>query len=137
METITCIGKDNQSRTFELCCVENPFKQRWTFFAYTDPRLPSGENYQASFVADPDDLTIVRSVGMFAHAPEYQKVGLPEATILHAAKVIGRRIVSSRNNEEKSNGEYRSLTAEKVWQRLVSQGLATYDNETDSFATNL
>ena len=135
MNTITCVGKGNQSRTFELRCEKDPFKQHWTFRAYTIPELDSGEFFEASFETDPDDETTVRSIGMHAHAPEYRQVGLPETMILHAANVIGRRIVSSRNEGERPKNERRQHpAATKVWQRLVSQRVAVYDDETDSFA---
>ena len=132
MDTITGVGKDGQRRTFELRWEKDPIKERWIFRAYI-PELASGEFYEASFEADPIDHATIRSVGTHAHAPEYREVGLPEAIILKAAGLLGKRIVSSRNRKPKAANEWRTAAATKPWQRLVSQGLAAYDEERDTF----
>jgi hypothetical protein len=71
----------------------------------------------------------------------FRKKGLPEVMILELAKVTLKSVRSSCRWNTSNNGrERRSLEADKLWNRLVNLGLATYypnqDTNLDHFELN-
>jgi hypothetical protein len=71
----------------------------------------------------------------------FRKKGLPEAMILELAKVTLKSVRSSCKWNTSNNGkERRSREADKLWNRLVKLGLATYflnqDTNLDHFELN-
>lgn len=69
-------------------------------------------------------------------ADHYRGKGLSVAIITEARKLFQRTIISSSTNCPTYTGESRRIDAtNKVWQRLVDDGLAGYDGERDVFYT--
>lgn len=67
--------------------------------------------------------------------PELSGKGITEKLIELAASQFGLTIISSSNNplHKKLETEWRSIDANKVWDRLQAQNKATYDTELDIY----
>ena len=66
---------------------------------------------------------------------DYIAKGIPEKIIEISAIKLNKSIHSSSNIAEYKifDGEFRSLSADKVWERLVNKNLAIYNTQTDIF----
>ncbi len=67
---------------------------------------------------------------------DYEGNGIAIAILLKSKELFGKRIISSSNKKEYRSfvGESRWSTAtDNIWQPLVLQGLATYNNVGDYF----
>jgi len=66
--------------------------------------------------------------------PEYVAKGITEALFDRVVCDSGRRLISSTNcGPKNAQTEYRSPSADKVWQRLVRARRATYDPHVDRY----
>lgn len=67
--------------------------------------------------------------------PELSGMGIPEKLIELVASKFGLEVVSSSNNlsYKKLETEWRSLDANKVWDRLLNQNRAIYNAELDIY----
>ena len=66
---------------------------------------------------------------------ELRGMGIPEKLIELAASQFGLRIISSSNKplHQKLEKEWRTIDANKVWDRLVKQNKASYDTDFDIY----
>ena len=55
--------------------------------------------------------------------------------IEEAARVLGLTIISSTNNPQKKllSAEWRTPAADVIWERLITQGRATYNTEDEIY----
>ena len=141
---------DGSPRLFEVKCeTETVMRGRkWHFMVR--PVLPaddSGESYYATLAESGDDMAQVETT--WNHLPEpFHKSGISRALFPRAATLLGRTVRSSRNPAPSSSisgiiggvkvtfeqvEETLSEPARRVWERLVRDGLATYDPDTDRF----
>ena len=68
-------------------------------------------------------ITYIGDVERRAH---YTAVGIPDALIPEASRVLGAAIRSSSNVGTKGTNEFRTQDADKMWTRLQTKGLARY-----------
>ncbi len=91
------------------------------------------EGYSADFIEVGNDLI---SANMSANLDDFRKVGVPEGLIVAIADQTHKRVRSSTNFPEfaEINPDRRSTSAQKVWCRLVTTGMASYDCSCDRFS---
>jgi hypothetical protein len=68
----------------------------------------------------------------------YSAIGIPEEMIKICKGLMNRVIISISNlpSAKLLNSERRGKNAEKVWDRLVPNNLATYDPKNDIYTLN-
>jgi hypothetical protein len=66
---------------------------------------------------------------------QYRGKGITEKMIEEAANVLGLTVISSTNKSQKKLllTEWRTPAATKIWNRLLDQGRATYNEEDDIY----
>ena len=97
--------------------------------------IPENEQFVDLFsfsITHINDTTAKVTVMDAHHRPEYSAKGIPEALIKEANLITGKRIISSKSYVEEG-GEFRTQHATKVWNRLVDEGRAEYDNDSDTY----
>lgn len=127
---ITCVGRDQIQRTFELSYEKTPFEEQWRFIVRCIPALKSREFFEATIEVI-DDST-ARVAVIVANSSEYRVVGIPDALLPLAANLLNRRIVSSSNKSGRPS-ERRSDQATGMWERFRQDGRASYDATTDVY----
>lgn len=66
--------------------------------------------------------------------PEYSGKGITEALFDRVVRDSGCKLISSTSQGQRNGpAEYRSVSADRVWQRLVGKRLAVYDASTDRY----
>lgn len=67
------------------------------------------------------------------HQEEYIAKGIPEKIIEELSTLSEKIIISSsnKNNYKSFAAEFRTSPATKVWERIVNNGLAEYNDEKD------
>jgi hypothetical protein len=79
-----------------------------------------------------DDDIHLKVIDLFMH--DYQGKGIAKAIILKASEIFGKTIISSSNTNKSFIGESNWREAiERVWQPLVNNGLAYFDQKNDYF----
>ena len=119
--------------SYSLC-----FHTGLNFFVYDFEILEIGRELETRFTClfkIMDNGKDLKSIDLFP--PEYYKgKGISIAVILKAKDLFNKRIISSSNDKETHSGEMRWEDAtEKVWKRMVANGLAKYDHENDYYYT--
>lgn len=117
--TVRCTGKDSITRDFY--CELRWDDPRLTLRFFSHPDAP-GDFFEAGFEALGASELRVAIMAHHSH-PNFIAKGIPEAAIREAAKQTGRQVVSSRNGREPE--QFRTASADKVWERLIKLGLAT------------
>lgn len=66
---------------------------------------------------------------------QYRGKGITEKMIEEAANVLGLTIISSTNNPQKKSlsTEWRTPAADIIWDRLITKGRATYNEQDDIY----
>ena len=130
MPNVVCVGRDRVSRTFCFTVEKDQFQETWYFRVFTDPLPASGEFFELTVSAI--DSATVRVIAI-AHQgePAYKAMGIPDA-ILPAVKATLEKVVVSSPGSGPA-GEWRTAAATKVWERLRSRSLASYDSATDVY----
>ena len=103
-------------------------------FTYRIKTAPDNEHFFEFTIQKEgqDRLRVVMMENFFRE--EYKGKGIPEAMIMMLARTSGKTVTSSSNGAEP--GEYRSTSADKIWQRLVRSNLARYNLEEDRYYAN-
>ena len=103
----------------------------WHYFVSTSPQV-DGEFYEARFVAV-DDNRLRPDMLANRNDPRYRGKGISEAVFKDVAIQSGRTVVSSRKETPDDLAEWRSVSADKLWTKLVARGKATFDPEEGRF----
>ena len=127
---LQCTGRDGETRQFKYKCIPEQFSQSYSYHVYAIPPLDSGEFFELT-VEDMENDALKITMMENHKIPEYSATGIPDALIPHIAKTFQKAVVSSSNGVRA--GEFRTPDATKVWDRLVTNGMATKDEETDSY----
>lgn len=85
------------------------------------------------FKLAPIDNDTLKVTDMFIGKESHRMKGIPEALILEAGKIFGKRIISSSDKHPILMNEWRRGAASKVWERLVQKGLAKYNSDKDYY----
>jgi len=132
MTGIKCIGRDGQEREFN--CSE-PDIDGYGVKRYTYRIRPIASEPIESFeftVEEVGEDTVKVVVMDRHHEPAYSAMGIPERMIQECATTLGKKVISS-NNGANIPGEFRTPRATKVWERLVAQERATFDEQQDRY----
>jgi len=130
------IDKEGKTQTFKYKYeTELTFeREKWHFVI-----VPEDEVYDDFFylgaTAISDDTLKITTVNRHNQII-YSAKGITEKIIQILALLSGKKVISSTNNPAFKffDEEFRTPAATKVWQRVVQQGFATYDAETDIFS---
>lgn len=122
----SCQGADGTVREFHLrLAIDEIDATKWWATVYDDYSQVGIFSFHS------------HSVGYRVHNQDVslrnRKQGIPEATILAVFGLLDSPLVSSTNADQREDDERRNGAADKVWQRLVDAGLATYDEQSDRY----
>jgi hypothetical protein len=135
MTTINCLDKNGIPHNFKYFYeVENDEGMDvWKFMV-----IPESEIYEDFFFFSAKEtvdnclkVTMINNHNQI----EYSAKGIPERIIQELRNLSNKVIISSSNNPlyKSFDGEFRTPPADKFWNRLVTQGKASYDIETDTY----
>lgn len=135
MISITCIDKDGQPNNFK-CCYEKDYidyLETWKFTIF-----PENEIYADFFFLSAQETSdhFMKITMMNNHNQAcYSAKGIPEKIIETLQNLSGKTIISSSNNPvyQSFNEEYRTPPATKVWERMKLKGMASYDEQKDTY----
>jgi hypothetical protein len=119
------------SREFLWRVTKDAFEDKWTFRVETEDNWRSNQCFELSVAALDDDT--VRVIMMKHHEQEeYRAKGIPDALLPEIKRHLAKNVESSPEAAE-SGGVYRTQDATKVWKRLETKGLATYNEVRDVY----
>lgn len=130
---ILCTGRDGIERTFWYSVERDEIRPLdvITFRVHrSNPPLPIEDHwFEMSLEKCPEGVFGITWIGDTEHRPHFKAMGIPDALIPEACRLLRVRIRSSlvRNNE--GTNDYRTVDAEKMWKRLACKGLARHDPE--------
>jgi hypothetical protein len=103
----------------------------WRYVAWDPGRA---DFFEAKFGEGPAGTLYLEVIAHNGAASFFTARGIPEAVFRHLSLTTGCTIISSTNTGTKRSGnEYRSLSAERMWQGLVRRGRATYEVGEDRY----
>lgn len=82
-----------------------------------------------------DNLPDLKVIDMYATNEYYRGKGIARAIILESKKLFNKRVISSSNKNKIFNREMRKPDANRVWEKMVEEGLVQYNFEGDYFFT--
>jgi hypothetical protein len=131
LHCLVCKGKDGVRRTFwyELEPDELYPETVIRFRVHkSNPPMMNAESWVEMTLMRCEDRTWkITFIGDFERRPHYAGVGIPDALIPEASRALETAIRSSSNiKAKKDSDEFRTVDAEKMWQRLRGKGLARY-----------
>lgn len=129
IDYLMCIGRDGQERRFVL--YENKENIRTNEFHYLIQQ-------HETFNMETDSFTLIvelmvdgtlKVVSINKNDDDlYGAKGIPEILLPKVSKIQKKNITSSRTRVG-NRGEFRSLDADKMWERLEEKGIARYNKE--------
>jgi len=135
MTIITCIDKDGNSNNFKYVLKhENTEDGKvWKFSV-----IPEDDQFIDFYYLTATEINKNKiKITMINHhnQPMYSAKGITEKLIEVLHSISEMNVASSSNNKlfQSFKAEYRTPPATKVWMRLIEQGLAIYDEESDTF----
>ena len=133
------IDKEGNTQTFKYNFIKEVLfgREKWHFRVIPEDEFCDDFFYLGATAINKDTLKIT---GVNRHNQiVYSAKGIPEKIILELGYLSGKKVISSSNNSKSKyfEDEFRTPAAAKVWQRLVEQGLAFHNEETDIFSLNL
>ena len=132
---IRCLGKDDVKTTFSYSIEEseiNGFK-KW-IFRIVPQNLEFTDWFEFSVVELGNGVGKVITMNT-NFKKEYSAKGIPDKMIEEASNKLELNIISSTNKKAHKflDNEWRTEAASKVWNRLVTRGIAIYDEEKDLY----
>ena len=134
MSTILCTGKDALVRTFRYESAKDQFGNIWHFCVSTIPPLASGEVFDLSVTLISQD-TVQITANTNHNEPAYVAMGIPDTLLPAVSHQLGKTVCSSPTSG--APGVFRTPEATKMWRRLQSNGLATYDATSDIYTLQI
>ena len=130
LKLLVCHGKDGLDHSFwyEFGPDEiYPEAKFWFRVHKSKQSKDAGEDWFDMTVErhDPGSWRITW-IGNAGQLPEYSAVGIPDALIPEASRVLNAAICSSSTIGNEGTIEWRTEDAEKMWKRLVVKGLARF-----------
>lgn len=121
---LTCLGRDGVEREFYCEVPEEPYERCVTF------RVRKAESLDDEFF----ELTLTRCTDVMWRItaitnnsdPRYIKMGIADALIPKAARLLKAAIRSSSKTKPESGSEFLTPYAERMWERLKKSGLTRY-----------
>lgn len=132
MATIKCVGKDGVSRDFEVESEEVLTGKKWDFSV----RAQESNDFFQLTVETSDDNKVRITQIFHNDDPAYKGMGIPDALLPYVASQLKKQIISSSNKFPSKPGEWRSVYANKMWDRLVGKVQAVYDEQKDVYLLN-
>jgi len=135
MCTIISIGRDQEARRFRYF-IETEIMEgvnTWTFWVQ-----PIDQELIESFEFRVNEVNAETAKVMMINRHDeaaYQAMGIPEALIEEASRILRRTIISSSNlsNAKIFKNERREHSATKIWLRLEADNRARYDEINDIY----
>ncbi len=133
---LVCTGRDGVQRTFYFECERASFGSPPSWTIRVHRRNPPNENVDDWYelvLQEREPAQMMVTMMRHDYRPWYTGMGISEAAMLRAAKLLRRTVISSSNRCRKTADEFRTSAAEKVWRRLEARGLAYYNSDEDRF----
>lgn len=125
-----CTGRDCQENLYNFHISNETTKYRVNIA--NEDETPSWGILDFQFDVINDDT--LHCSNMYIDNEDYKSKGIPDAVIMNLAKILNKTIVSS--TRFKDNGEHLHEPAKKVWERLVTKGVAHFDETTGRYKIN-
>lgn len=132
MTTINCTGRDGITRVFDYVSSLDLNGEEWTFRVTPIPPLPSADFFDVTVRELTAGIVQVVQINHY-NVPELMAKGIPEA-LLPIVKASLNVSVTSSPTKGNSGNVYRTPAATKMWKRLESMGLASYDPNADIYS---
>jgi hypothetical protein len=141
MEKLICKDKNGRKHTYivnyefaEDTFGYNDERRLWRFCVFTQGNYSNGECFELTLQEKQENDENILQVTNITHNDNdyYKGKGIPESLFKLVSKLLKKKIVSSQSFKEGA-GEFRTEAANKMWDRLVSKDLATYNKEKDRY----
>jgi hypothetical protein len=137
LHALICHGRDGKERTFwyEFKYNESFPQSRISFCVHKSnpPKMLEENWFEMTIERCPDGLWKIIFIGDAARRLHYAVVGIPDALIPEAGRVLQAPLRSSSNIGMAGTNEFRTIDAEKMWKRLQAKGLARYEQTEDYY----
>lgn len=131
MPQLECTDRHGHIESFNYDFEPDIDGQQWTFHVWEfGKELSDGFFELVATEVGPSEVRITM-LHRFGN-PRYSAKGIPDALIPEVHRVLEKGVQSSPGHG-KTSDVYRTEDATKVWNRLVSAGLARHDKPTDVF----
>jgi len=130
---LPCVCSSGETHQFEVRTLLGPDPEGEVLYCYAKP-LPPGQQGDAEYFATFKrlGLDLFQLDGVTNGLPaRYQRCGITRALLPHIATRYATRIRSSRHRP--LEGETRTPSATRVWQRMVDEKSAQYDATEDRY----
>ena len=127
MFDVECIGKDGQKRVYKFKYIE---EDRHRVYLLNNEEIIQREILDFQLISLDDMLKIS---DMYIQDINYREKGIPEGIIINLSKLLNKTIASSTRFQ--GNNEHLHEPAKKVWDRLVMNGFAYYDEDAGRYKT--
>src|SRR5690348_11566195 len=132
---IECIDRYGQANNFKYSIEksqENDFEK--LIFRVVPANLNTDDWFEFSIVKIDDTTGKISSMNNNS-IPELSGKGIPDKLIELIALKFNLKIISSSNkpSSQKLDTEWRTIDANKVWDRLIKQNKALYDSDLDIY----
>jgi hypothetical protein len=136
--SLICQGKDGEDRIFWYELARDELYPetvvRFRVHKSNPPRMNAESWFEMALNRCEDGTWKITFIGDIERRPHYTAVGIPDALIPEASRVLGAAIRSSSNiKAKKESAEFHTVDAEKMWDRLRSKGLAHYIPPEDNY----
>ena len=122
LRELKCRGADGENRCFWLDGpTSNGSRHTYRVHLHNQPNL-GDEWFEAAFETGDEQNSLRCHILNHKYYGHYRKMGIPEAVILTVAREKSCKIISSSTYN--NGNQFRTVTATKVWERLVSGGKA-------------
>ena len=128
MGTITCVGRDGGSRTYEYSVTR--VRDEWLYRVRSTPPPTSGGTLELT-VKEVSDTEVMVTMMHHHWQPEYAARGIPDALLPRIREELEQTVASSPSAG--SGNVYRTPDATKVWERLKNAGIASYSESEDVY----
>lgn len=122
-----CIGKDRQKRVYKFKYIE---EDRHRVYLLNNEEIIQREVLDFQLISYDDMLKIS---DMYIQDINYREKGIVEAIIINLSKLLEKTIASSTRFQ--GGNEHLHEPAKKVWDRLVINGFAYYDEDIGRYKT--
>jgi hypothetical protein len=134
LHPLNCVGIDKVSREFwwEKLCPNQTDSSVITFKVHKSNPPGDDDSFDMNLARCPSGIYKITEVNHYDH-PHYSKMGIGDALIPEASRVLNAAIRSSSNRNPERPNEFRHPDAEKIWKRLMASGLARYCSVKDFY----
>jgi len=132
---LTCTDREGNTQTYYYQ-IEYPSEyesKEWHFRVSIEAKLL--DNWFEATVKPLNKNSVCLSSIQHNYDNNYSAKGIPDALLPRIVEELNMNLFSSIKFSD--NGEFRTDDAEKMWRRLVSNGVAEYDNSKNRYCISM